>query len=294
MLGWAGVVRHGRRAPHRHHGRRPRRPRARRGRRPRGCWLVSSTCDLLECVRVFVNARRRLAAVALAGCGVAVGALPAEAGPQSDAKQANASCSSGRSPTSAGLPSRASSRPPRRTTCRSSASTRATSAKTSRSSRRGQPDLPASRPGSRSRVRLLRRERRVRPHRGHLQWHSPGQRSPGRQGRGDARRGRPPVPAPPEQAEFHRVADAEPRRSPGPPRRHRPDPGRTARARRRAPRGFPRLTRAGRVPLGSEVHPSGLARTGLGCSPGLPGGVAPGGGALRICSNCARACICWA
>jgi hypothetical protein len=41
-------------------------------------------------VRVFVTARRLLAAVALAGCGVAVGALPAEAGPQADAKQASA------------------------------------------------------------------------------------------------------------------------------------------------------------------------------------------------------------
>ena len=37
---------------------------------------------------MFVNARRLLAAVALAGCGVA-GRAPAEAGPQSDAKQAN-------------------------------------------------------------------------------------------------------------------------------------------------------------------------------------------------------------
>jgi hypothetical protein len=43
-------------------------------------------CD----VRVFAPARRLLAAVALAGCGVVVGALPADAGPQADAKQASA------------------------------------------------------------------------------------------------------------------------------------------------------------------------------------------------------------
>jgi hypothetical protein len=43
-------------------------------------------CD----VRVFVNARRLVAALALAGCGVAVGTLPAEAGTQADAKRASA------------------------------------------------------------------------------------------------------------------------------------------------------------------------------------------------------------
>jgi len=43
-------------------------------------------CD----VRVFVNARRLVAAVVLAGCGVVLGALPAEAGTQADAKRASA------------------------------------------------------------------------------------------------------------------------------------------------------------------------------------------------------------
>jgi hypothetical protein len=43
-------------------------------------------CD----VRVFVNARRLVAAVAFAACGVAVGTLPAEAGTQADAKRASA------------------------------------------------------------------------------------------------------------------------------------------------------------------------------------------------------------
>jgi hypothetical protein len=43
-------------------------------------------CD----VRVFANARRLVAALALAGCGVAVGTLPAEAGTQADAKRASA------------------------------------------------------------------------------------------------------------------------------------------------------------------------------------------------------------
>ena len=41
-------------------------------------------CD----VRVLVNARRLLAALALAGCGVAVGTLPAHAGTAADAKRA--------------------------------------------------------------------------------------------------------------------------------------------------------------------------------------------------------------
>jgi hypothetical protein len=43
-------------------------------------------CD----VRVFVNAGRLAAALALAGCGLAMGALPAEAGTQADAKRASA------------------------------------------------------------------------------------------------------------------------------------------------------------------------------------------------------------
>jgi hypothetical protein len=43
-------------------------------------------CD----VRVFAPARRLAAAVALTGCGLVVGALPADAGTQADAKQASA------------------------------------------------------------------------------------------------------------------------------------------------------------------------------------------------------------
>ena len=140
-----------------------------------------------------------------------MGALPAEAGPQSDAKQANVVfvgtvSDVSRTPKQGEQPATATYDVQVERVYKGSLSSenvQVVSSRTSQTCRRL--DLDPDRE-----YVFLRRERRVRPHRGHLQWHSPAS------GRLVARvvamlgEGRPPVPAPPEQAEFHRVADAEP------------------------------------------------------------------------------------
>jgi hypothetical protein len=162
-------------------------------------------------VRVFVNARRLLAAVALAGCGVAVGAPPAVADTQGDAKEASAVFTGtvtdvsvarpqGRKPATATYDVQVE------TVFKGSISTetvQVTSSRTSRACERLVLDP------DRTYVFFVENDRSsltadtcggTRAARGRLV-------AGVRQLLGE---GRPPVPAQPEQAVFTRVADAEP------------------------------------------------------------------------------------
>jgi hypothetical protein len=162
-------------------------------------------------VRVFVNARRLLAAVALAGCGVAVGASPAMADTQGDAKEASAVFTGtvtdvsvarpqGRKPAAATYDVQVE------TVFKGSISTetvQVTSSRTSRACERLVLDP------DRTYVFFVENDRSsltadtcggTRAARGRLV-------AGVRQLLGE---GRPPVPAQPEQAVFTRVADAEP------------------------------------------------------------------------------------
>ena len=162
-------------------------------------------------VRVFVNARRLLAAVALAGCGVALGAVPAQAGPQSDAKQANVVfvgtvSDVSRTPKQGEQPATATYDVQVERVYKGSLSSETVevvSSRTSQTCRRLDLDP------DREYVFFVDNDG------SDLTADTCSGTAPA-SGRLVARvvamlgEGRPPVPAPPEQAEFHRVADAEP------------------------------------------------------------------------------------
>jgi hypothetical protein len=160
---------------------------------------------------VFVPARRLLAAAALAGCGVAVGALPAEAGPQADAKRANAVfvgtvSDVSRAPRQGERPATATYDVQVERVYKGGVSTEAVQVVSSRTDQTcGRLDLDPGRQyvffvGNDGRALTADTCSGTAPASGRLLARVAAML-------GD---GRPPVPAPPEQAVFHRVADAEP------------------------------------------------------------------------------------